>query len=222
MIAYQIQPNIHTQHHIKVLIVDDHPMTRVGLSLFLNTYSDLELVGEAADAREALEVCARDLPDVVLMDLELPESDGISAMKDIRRLYPDVKVLILTSYQEPDLVERAVHGGASGYLLKNVSAYDLAGAIRAASQGRPITTREAPELLKPVASSHEEPGFDLTERETEVLALMVEGLSNAEIAERLNVSYATVKFHVGGILSKLGVPSRAKAVTLAWQHQLLA
>jgi len=222
MIAYQTESNIQINNHIKVLIVDDHPMTRVGLSLFLSTYSDLELVGGASDAREALRMCERNLPDVVLMDLELPDSDGISATRDIRRQYPSVKVVILTSYQESSLVERALQAGASGYLIKNVSAYNLAGAIRAASQGRPVMAYEATESLKCVVGSREDPGVDLTGRETEVLALMVEGLSNADIAQRLEVSYATVKFHVGGILSKLGVPSRAKAVTLAWQRQLLS
>ena len=231
-----------TQAQIKVLIVDDHPMTRLGLSLFLSSYPDLELAGEAGSSEEALAMCAREEPDVVLLDLQMPEADGLSIMERLRSEYPGVRVLILTSFREAGLKERAMREGAQGYLLKDISAYDLAGAIRAAKNGRPVVASEPAEgPVRIVGAGREErgareergergereereergEGYELTRREREVLVLIVEGKSNAEIAEQLDVSYSTVKFHVGRILSKLGVPSRAMAVTIAWQRELV-
>jgi NarL family two-component system response regulator LiaR len=196
-------------------------MTRAGLSLFLNSYKEFELVGEAASCDEAINFCEQQQPDVVLMDLQLPGTDGLGILDIIKNNYPAIKVLVLTSYHDPSLIERALQKGASGYLLKDVSAYDLAGAIRSASQGRSILTNEIAESLMQVVRQRKDTGFELTKREKEVLVLLVEGLSNFEIAERLLVSYSTVKFHVGRILSKLGAPSRSMAVTLAWQHRLV-
>jgi DNA-binding NarL/FixJ family response regulator len=193
----------------------------MGLALFLSSYPDMVLAGEAASSAEALALCALEKPDVVLMDLQLPDVDGLRILERIRDKYPEIRVLILTSYPDPALVERAFKGGANGYLLKDVSAYDLAGAIRAASEGRSVLANEATESLVQIVRERRDGGVELTKREHEVLVLIVEGLSNAEIAEQLNVSYSTVKFHVGRILSKLGAPSRAMAVTIAWQRHLV-
>jgi NarL family two-component system response regulator LiaR len=207
---------------IRVLVVDDHAMLRRGLRFFLRGFDDLELVGEAATAKEAIELCAETEPDVVLMDMVLPDRDGAAATQIVREHQPDTQVIALTSFQEEDLIERALQAGAIGYLLKSVTADDLAEAIRAAHAGRSTLAPEATEvLIRATRKRANQPDYGLTEREREVLALMVEGLSNADIAERLVISVATVKFHVSGILSKMGVSSRTEAVSLAWQHDLV-
>jgi len=206
---------------IRVLIVDDHAMLRRGLVTFLLSFDDLELVGEAADGAEALRLCDQVQPDVVLMDLVMPNMDGSTATRAIRGRYPQVQVIALTSFREEELVQAALEAGAIGYLLKNVPAEELAEAIRAAHAGRPTLAPEAAEALIHAATHPPAPGHDLTPREREVLALMVEGLRNADIAERLTVSRSTVKFHVSRILSKLSVSSRTEAVALALQHNLV-
>ncbi|MFC2046589.1 response regulator, partial [Chloroflexota bacterium] len=183
---------------------------------------DLELVAEASSGREAIALCAVTSPDVVLMDMVMPDMDGAAATEAIRENCGDIQVIALTSFQEEDLIERALQAGAIGYLLKNISAQDLAQAIREAHAGRSTLAPEATEVLIQVTRKKaSRPDYGLTPREQEVLALMVEGLSNAEIAERLVISVATAKFHVRGILSKLGVKSRAEAVALAWQQNIL-
>jgi NarL family two-component system response regulator LiaR len=207
--------------HIRVLIVDDHAMLRRGLVTFLLSFDDLELVGEAANGVEALRLCDEVQPDVVLMDLVMPEMDGSTATRAIRQHHPQVQVIALTSFREEELVQGALEAGAIGYLLKNASADELADAIRAAHAGRPTLAPEAAEALIHAATHPPALSQDLTPREREVLALMVEGLRNAEIAERLTVSPSTVKFHVSQILSKLGVSSRTEAVALALQHNLV-
>lgn len=207
---------------IRVMIVDDHAVVRSGLAAFLMAFDDLELVAEAADGREALRICEKTRPDVVLMDLVMPEMDGATATEAIRQACPEIQVIALTSFQEDDLVHRAIQAGAIGYLLKNVGAEELAAAIRRARAGHPTLSPEATRVLLRTARSDPAPGHDLTGREREVLALMVKGLNNSEIAQRLIVSRSTVKFHVSSILSKLGVATRTEAVALALQHRLVA
>jgi NarL family two-component system response regulator LiaR len=206
---------------IRVLIVDDHEMVRQGLALFLQVFDDLELAGEAENGAEALQRCAEAWPDVVLMDLMMPEMDGATATRAIREHFPTVRVIALTSFQEEGLVQRALQAGAIGYLLKNVSADELAAAIRAAHAGRPTLAPEAARDLIQAAARGPVPGHDLTAREREVLGLLVQGLSNADIAAQLVVSRSTVKFHVSSILSKLGVSTRTEAVALALQRHLV-
>jgi NarL family two-component system response regulator LiaR len=206
---------------IRVLLVDDHAVVRSGLSAFLMVFDDLELVGEAGSGEEALRLCRQLQPDVVLMDLVMPGMDGADATQRIKEECADIQVVALTSFKEKDLVERALQAGAIGYLLKNISADELANAIRAAHAGQPTLAPEATQALIQLTTSPSEPVFDLTERELDVLTLMVEGLSNPDIAERLIVSRSTVKFHVSNILSKLGVSSRTEAVALALQKKLV-
>jgi two-component system, NarL family, response regulator LiaR len=208
------------QSHITILVVEDHPMTRAGLELFLDAYPDLELLGQVSSGEEALEFCALNEPDVILMDMKLGGMDGVAATAAIKQRYPHVQVIALSSFQDRDVVERAVRAGAISYLLKTTTAQELVYAIRAAHAGRSVFSQEATDAL--VQSVRKLSGWgDLTEREREVVALLAEGLTNAQIAERLTVSLATAKFHVGGVLSKLGVSNRAEAVTLFWQHQLV-
>ena len=208
-------------NRIRVMIVDDHDMVRRGLATFLRVKADLELVGEASNGQEALKVCERAQPDVILMDLMMPEMDGAAATRAIRKCWPQVQVIALTSFQEKELVQEALQAGAISYLLKNVSANDLAEAIRAAYAGRPTLAPEAAQALIQAASQEPAPGHDLTPREHEVLALMVEGLTNPEIAERLTVSYSTARAHVSNILSKLGVSNRAEAIAMALRLKLV-
>jgi NarL family two-component system response regulator LiaR len=206
---------------IRVLLVDDHAVVRSGLSAFLLAFDDLELVGEASSGEEAVQLCDRLQPDVVLMDLVMTGMDGAQATHAIREKCPAIQVIALTSFKEKELVEGAMEAGAIGYLLKNVSADELSRAIREAHAGRPTLAPEAAQAL--IQGRREPPkiGFDLTQREREVLALLVEGLNNPEIAERLVVSRSTIKFHVSSILSKLGVASRTEAVALAVKEGLL-
>ncbi len=185
-------------------------------------FDDLELAGEAGRGEAAIQLCAQSLPDVVLMDMVMPDMDGATATRALRQQFPTVQVIALTSFKEAELVQNALEAGAIGYLLKDVSADELAQAIRAAHAGRATLSPEAAQALVRAATQPPAPGHDLTERERAVLALMVEGLNNTQIAKRLVVSPSTIKSHVSNILSKLGVASRTEAVALAVRHRLIA
>jgi two-component system, NarL family, response regulator LiaR len=204
---------------IKVMLVDDHAVVRSGLSAFLSVVPDLELVGEAENGDEAVRRCGLLNPDVILMDLMMPGTDGVTATRLIHEKYPTVHIIALTSFPEDDLVQKALQAGATGYLMKNVSARELADAIRAAHKGKMTLSPEAAQALAHAAANKNE-GAELTDREREVLKLMVEGLNNQEIADRLVVSLSTVKYHISNILSKLQVDNRVAAVTLALQKKL--
>jgi two-component system, NarL family, response regulator LiaR len=206
---------------IRVMLVDDHTMVRRGLATFLMVFDDFKLVGEAENGADAIQLCTEVLPDVILMDMVMPEMDGASATRVIRQQYPLVQVIALTSFKEGELIKNALEAGAIGYVLKDISADELAQAIRAAHAGRATLSPEAAQSLVETTNLPPAPGLDLTERERAVLALMVEGLNNTQIAERLTVSPSTVKSHVSNILSKLDVSSRTEAVTLALRHGLV-
>lgn len=204
------------------MVVDDHTMVRHGLATFLKIYDDLQLVGEAEDGEAAIRECAAIMPDVILMDLSLPKIDGTNAIRMIRKQLPQIQVIALTSFKEDKLVKNALEAGAIGYLLKNVSAEELAQAIRAAYHGRATLSPEVAQVLVQNANRPPDPGQDLTAREREVLDLLIDGLTNSQIAEKLTVSPSTIKSHVSNILSKLGVASRTEAVALALKKHILS
>lgn len=205
---------------IRIMLVDDHAVVRSGLSAFLMVNPDLELVGEAEDGQQAVTRASLLQPDVILMDLMMPVMDGIAATQAIKRQYPAIQIIALTSFQEDELVQGALKAGAVGYLMKDVTARELAAAIRAAKAGKMTLSPEATQALVRAAQQARETET-LTDRELDVLKLMVEGLNNAEIADRLVVSLSTIKYHISNILGKLGVDNRVAAVTMAIQRKLV-
>jgi len=205
---------------IKVIVVDDHEMVRRGLATYFNTYPDIELIGEARDGMEAVGLCLKLQPDVVLMDLVMPGMGGVEATRQICKQNPGVQVIALTSFQEKSIVQEAIRAGAISYLLKNVDGDNLAAAIRSANAGRGTLSPEVTHQLIN-AEPQIKIGSDLTPREREVLALMVDGLTNPEIAEELVVSRATISSHVSHILQKLEVSNRAEAIVLAVRSNLV-
>jgi NarL family two-component system response regulator LiaR len=206
---------------IRVMLVDDHLVVRSGLGAVLMSEEDLSLVGEAGNGEDAIRMCERLQPDVVLMDLMMPVMDGVTATKIIREKWLNINVIALTSFKEKDMVEGALKAGAISYLLKTVSAEELISAIRSAVIGQSKLSPEATQVLVQKLKEPDAINYDLTQREKEILALMVEGLPNIEIGNRLVVRQSTVKFHVSNVLSKLGVNSRTEAVSLALKHHLV-
>jgi len=206
---------------IKVLIVDDHPLVRHGIKTLLDVYDDIEVIGEAENGQEALEMCKKNKPDVVLMDLIMPGVNGIEATKEIMKNWSYIKVVTLTSFVDKKLIEDSLKAGAIGYVLKNISGDKLVATIRDADKGKSTLSSEASDFLilnikkPPVAD------YQLTGQEKNILACLVEGLSNKKIAQKLVLSLSTVKFHVSNILNKLGVSSRTEAVSLAIKNKLV-
>lgn len=207
---------------IRVVIADDHVMVRSGLRLFLLAFEDLQLVGEAANGDEVIQLCRREQPDVILMDMVMPVVDGVRATKEIRENFPQTQVIGLTSFYESEKIRKMLDAGAISFVLKSISASDLARVIRDASNGKPTISPEIQDLLKGRESTSPNlSSYDLSAREREVLACLLSGLSNAEIAGELVISLSTTKFHVSRILAKLGVSNRAEAVSLALQESLV-
>ena len=206
---------------ITILLVDDHAVVRSGLSKFLMVNKDMQLVGEASDGAEAIQMVALHKPDVVLMDLMMPGMDGITATREIHQKYPNVKVIALTSFAEQNMVHGALQAGAIGYLQKNVTARELGNAIRSAHDGKMTLSPEAAQVLANSVAQPQIHGEQLTERERDVLKCMVDGLNNNEIAQKLVVSLGTVKFHISNIFHKLGVDNRVEAVRQAIEQKLV-
>lgn len=203
---------------IKVMIVDDHHLVREGIRSLLETYEDINIVSEAQNGQEAVDLITKDSPDVVLMDIKMPNMNGIDATKKIMESNPGTRIIALTSFVEKELIENTLKSGAIGYLMKNTTADKLITAIRDSVEGQSSLSSEASNIL---ISGYKKPDYKLTDREKDILSLMVNGLSNNEIAEDLTISPSTVKFHVSNILMKMGVSSRNKAVSLAVQEKLV-
>jgi NarL family two-component system response regulator LiaR len=206
---------------IRVLIIDDHDIVRQGLIVLLENFDEFEIVGDVSDARRGLELCGEHCPDVVLMDMLMPVMDGITATRLVREKCPTTQVIALTSFNDEENIQKALKAGAISYLMKNVSVDELANAVRKASRGQATLAPEAAQVLIAAATRPPSVGHDLTDREREVLSLMIEGLNNREIAERLVISSSTVKNHVSSILDKLGTTSRTQAVALAVENKII-
>lgn len=208
---------------IKVLIVDDHEMVRIGVSAYLSTQPDIEIVAEANDGKEAVEKALSLRPDIILMDLVMKEMDGIEATKHIINEWPEAKIIIVTSFIDDDKVYPALEAGAKSYLLKTSNANEIAKAIRSTYEGHSILEPEVTgKIMSKMHRRTEAPLHEqLTEREMEVLLLMAEGKTNQEIAEQLFISIKTVKVHVSNVLAKLEVQDRTQAVIYAFQNNLI-
>jgi NarL family two-component system response regulator LiaR len=205
---------------ISVLIADDHPFVRHGLRTYLETLDDLEVVGEASDGSEAVELAGQLLPEVVLMDLVMPELDGVEATRAIRAASPSTKVIVLTSFDDDEKVFPAIKAGAAGYLLKDVHPAELAEAVRKASRGEALLAPSVAARLMQEVSGERPAAAGLTERELEVLRLIARGMSNKLIAHELVVSEKTVKTHVSNILAKLHLADRTQAALYAVREGL--
>lgn len=206
---------------IKVLIVDDHPIVRDGLKNLLLVFDDLQQIGEAENGTSAVAFCSKETPDVILMDIMMPEMDGIRAAEIITRQYPQVKIIMLTSYTEDDRVQEALEAGAIGYVIKDISVDALADAIRTAHDGQSVLAPQATKALVRASTKPPTPGNDLSKRELQVLELVVGGMSNEQIAKKLVISPATARHHVSACIQKLGAANRAQAASLAVRHNLV-
>lgn len=207
---------------IKVVFVDDHEMVRIGVSSYLSAQADIDVVGEASDGKEGVQLALELRPDIILMDLVMKEMDGIQATKEIIKEWPDAKIIIVTSFLDDDKVYPALEAGAVSYMLKTSKASEIAEAVRKTYNGHSILEPEVTGKMmtrmrqKTVSHPHEE----LTNRELEILLLMTQGKTNQEIADELFIALKTVKTHVSNILSKLGVQDRTQAVIYAFKHDL--
>ncbi len=213
---------MNTPEKIRVMLVDDHTVVRSGLATFLRAFEDLELVGEARNGMEAVQLCHIKQPDVILMDLVMPEMDGIAATRSILEDCPGMKIIAMTSFEEEELVQGVLSAGAISYLLKNITAGELAKAIRDAVRGRSTLSPEAARVLVQATRPSKHPFAELTEREMEVLHFVVQGQSNQQIADAMFISIATVKVHISSILAKLQVASRAEAIAFAIKNKIVS
>ena len=210
---------------VKVLLVDDQELVRTGFTMILGAEPDIDVIGDAADGQAAIAQVAARTPDVVLMDVQMPRMDGIEATRRIVADHPEIKVVILTTFDDDDYLFQALAAGASGFLLKNCPPDDLIAAVRVVADGHSLLAPEVTQrvIARSTARTRDVPGLDdLTEREHDVLVLLAQGRSNGEIAGELYVSEATVKTHVSRILTKLEVRDRVQAVILAHESGLMS
>jgi NarL family two-component system response regulator LiaR len=209
------------ENTIEVIVVDDHPIVRHGIKTLLFTFDDISVIGEAGNGLDALALCKKTEPDVILMDIVMPGMNGVETTRALIEHNSQLKIIMLTSFPNQDLVQQALEAGAIGYLLKDTPKEVLGNAIRSAYAGSTVLAPEATQALIQAKASPPKLGHDLSAREREVLALVVEGLSNNEIADRLVISANTVRKHVSVCLSKLGASNRAQVAALAVRHQII-
>jgi NarL family two-component system response regulator LiaR len=206
---------------IEVIIVDDHPIVRHGIKTVLMTFDDISVLGEAGNGTEVVALCENTEPDVVLMDIVMPGMNGVEATHALIQRFPQIKIIILTSFPDQDMVKETIEAGAVGFLLKDSPKEIVGDAIRSAYAGSTILAPEATDALIQAQTRPPELGHDLSARELEVLSLVVEGLSNDEIAERIVVSPSTARKHVSACISKLGATNRAQAAALAVRNEIV-
>ncbi|EMA6342037.1 response regulator transcription factor [Bacillus cytotoxicus] len=208
---------------IKVLLVDDHEMVRMGVSAYLSTQPDIEVVGEAENGRKGSELALQLKPDIILMDLVMDDMDGVEATRAIIKEWPEAKIVVVTSFLDDEKLYPVIEAGATSYLLKTSRASDIADAVRATYDGETVLEPKVTgKMMSRMRQKKEQPLHDdLTEREFEILLLIAEGKSNQEIADELFIALKTVKTHVSNILNKLNVSDRTQAVIYAFRHQLI-
>lgn len=208
---------------IRVVFVDDHEMVRIGVSAYLSAQPDIEVVGEAGDGQEGVELALKLRPDIILMDLVMKEMDGIEATREIIESWPEAKIIVVTSFLDDEKVYPALEAGATSYMLKTSKASEIANAVRQTYHGQSVLEPEVTGkmMIKMRQKNRHLPHEELTGREMEILLLMAEGKTNQEIADELFIALKTVKTHVSNILSKLGVQDRTQAVIYAFKHSLV-
>lgn len=204
---------------IRVIVVDDHHMVRKGLTTVLCHFEDIELVGEGSDGQQAIQLCRETRPDVLLIDLIMPGMDGLTALRNIHIQQPEIQIIALTSFQDPHLIRSSFEAGAASFLLKEASVDDLIATIRAVAHGQPAISMDIAQVLMRSGDGSADEEV-LTDRERDVLALMAEGLTNRQIAERLAISPYTVNAHASNIFAKLNVSSRTEAAAWAIKHDV--
>jgi len=209
------------KNKIKVMVVDDHPLVRHGIKTVFEAYDNIEMVAEAENGKEALEICEKCKPDIVIMDMIMPILDGAEATAQLIKRFPDIKVIALTSFNDKDLIKKSLKAGAVNFILKNISGAKLVKVIRDVYRGKFVLSPHATKILLTELREKTDDNIKLTKREKEILALIVEGLSNKEISKRLFLSNSTIQFHVSNILSKLGVSKRTEAAYLALKQKLV-
>ncbi|WP_088008632.1 response regulator [Indiicoccus explosivorum] len=207
---------------IRILLADDHEMVRIGVSAYLQAQADMEVVGEAADGKEAVEMALRLRPDIVLMDMVMPGMNGAEATAEIVRQWPEAKIMVVTSFIDDDKVVPALEAGAVSYILKTSKAARVAASIRETVTGTPVLEPEVMNKMMKRMRHGRVPHEELTEREMEILLLLAKGYSNQEIADELYIALKTVKTHVSNLLAKLDVHDRTQAVIYAFEHRLIA
>lgn len=206
---------------IRVILVDDHKHIHDAVSILLNQQNDIELVGQASNGFEVVQLCDELQPDLILMDVVMPGMNGVEATHLIRQKYPQLKILVLSSFQDDASVMEMLANGANGYVLKGALASDLADTIRTTYQGKTVFSNEVAQILLKPNRDDQHQTFGLTDREQEVIKLMADGLNNNEIAHHLYISRSTVKFHIANIVQKMGVETRAEAIVLAAKNGLI-
>jgi two-component system, NarL family, response regulator LiaR len=206
---------------IKVIVVDDHPLVRHGIKTVFEAYDDIEMIAEAENGKDAIEICAKYKPDVVIMDMVMPILDGAEATRELVKRFPDIKVIALTSFNDKDLIKKSLKAGAVSFILKNISGAKLVKTIKDVHKGKFVLSPNATKIMLTELREQSDDNVKLTKREKEILALVVEGLSNKEIAKRLFLSNSTIQFHVSNVLSKLGVSKRTEAAYLALKQKLV-
>ncbi|MFC2159419.1 response regulator [Actinomycetota bacterium] len=206
---------------IKIIVVDDHPLVRHGIKTLIDGYDDLDLIAEAENGKEALKLCEKYSPDIILMDMVMPELDGAETTRQILKRWPDIKIIALTSFNEKDLIIKAIKAGAKNYILKNISGEKLVKTINDVYNDEIELSSKTSKVLLSEYGKKPAKKIKLSEREKEVLTLLVEGLSNKEISKKLFLSNSTVQFHVSNLLSKLGASKRTEAVYKALKEKLV-